>query len=257
MPIEPLVSIITIFRNEGNFLSDTLSSILKQDYSYLECIMIDGSSSDNSFEIALSYATQDKRFVLYKQKEKGISSAFNEAISKAKGQYLIFLNGGDLFSSEKSLSTLMALAKKNKNNIIACRSEYLSESGQKTGSYIPKVIPKKNDLYWFCSLSHQATLIPIDVVKKIGVYDPQFKIAMDYDFWLRAIQAGFDIAGFRDIVAYHRVGGVSFLNVSQSRKEVIYSRMRNLGFLRLSVFKDMAQFILVILGRGQLWKIGS
>ena len=83
--------------------------------------------------------------------------------------------------------------------------------------------------------------------KKLGSYSPCFKIAMDYDFWLRCLKNNYKFKLFSDVVSEHRVGGISFTQLSRSRLEVIIARWFNLPFARMSIFKDFIQLIIIIL----------
>ena len=69
---------------------------------------------------------------------------------------------------------------------------------------------------------------------------------MDYEFWLRCLINNYSFKLFSEVVSEHRVGGVSFTNLSRSRLEVIIARWINLKFLRLSLIKDFIQLMLIL-----------
>lgn len=243
------ITIVTIFRNEGILLTSTIESIKNQDFTNFECLLIDGNSTDESVEISTMLTKGDPRFCLVKQSSTGISNAFNEGIRESSGQYIIFLNGGDLFSSKDSLGKMIDYAKDKPEIIHAFRSEYIDLSGKATGMKFPEKIPNKNSLPWHCSISHQGALIPRSFFIKYGGFLPVLKVAMDYEIWLRALVNKYPLEGYPDVVAYHRMGGVSFQNINLSRKELILCRILHLGLFRKSLLKDFCQALLILFGK--------
>ena len=99
--MQPLVSIIIPTFNSSTYLKATLDSVLSQTYAHWECILVDDGSTDLTEAFSLSYRDKDARFQLYKRPEellKGPSSARNYGVSKATGDYLIFLDADDLLA---------------------------------------------------------------------------------------------------------------------------------------------------------------
>ena len=96
------VSIIIPTFNSSKYLKATLDSVLSQTYANWECILIDDGSIDLTETISVNYQEKDNRFQLYKRPvdlPKGPSSARNYGVSKAKGDYLIFLDADDLLAT--------------------------------------------------------------------------------------------------------------------------------------------------------------
>ncbi|MCB9228517.1 MAG: glycosyltransferase [Deltaproteobacteria bacterium] len=242
------ISVITIFRNEEKHIEETIHSLLHQDFQNFECILVDGHSEDRSYEIAESLIRGDARFHLIRQISYGISNAFNEGLAASEADYLMFLNAGDSLSDAQSLGKAASLCRLHSGEIIAFRSEYMNESGKLMGKFFPEHTPCFEKLPWYCSLSHQATLVPAEFFRKTGGYLPVMKIAMDYELWLRAMKSGYRLHASDVVIAHHRIGGVSFSQLSLSRKEVILARIFHLGFFRLSLLKDLVQLFLIFWG---------
>ena len=96
------VSIVIPTFNSSKYLKATLDSVLSQTYANWECILIDDGSVDLTETISENYREKDNRFHLYKRPDhlpKGPSSARNYGVSKAKGDYLIFLDADDLLAT--------------------------------------------------------------------------------------------------------------------------------------------------------------
>ena len=93
-------SIIVPVYNTFNYLSSCLESILKQTYDNFEVIVVDDGSTDNSYKIMEEYSKLDKRFKKYKKKNGGVSSARNFWITKATGDYIIFVDSDDTINTK-------------------------------------------------------------------------------------------------------------------------------------------------------------
>lgn len=99
---EPLVSIIMPCYNAEKFLAETIKTVLAQTYQKWELIIVDDMSTDNSSDIIMRYAEQDKRIRAFRLSQKGFThGARNYAMDKAAGQYAAFLDSDDLWMRDK------------------------------------------------------------------------------------------------------------------------------------------------------------
>lgn len=115
--MQPLVSIIIPTFNSSKHIKATLNSVLSQTYSNWECILVDDGSIDLTETISINYQEKDNRFQLYKRPEdlpKGPSSARNYGVTKAKGEYVIFLDADDLLATT-CLENRVAQFQQNQN----------------------------------------------------------------------------------------------------------------------------------------------
>ena len=101
----PLVSIITVVYNNAQYIKYTIQSVLSQDYSRLEYVVIDGGSNDGTVEIIQEF--RDKISVFISEGDKGIYDVLNKGIQHASGEVIGILHSGDLFSNENVISSLI------------------------------------------------------------------------------------------------------------------------------------------------------
>ena len=90
-----LISIVVPTYNNEKFLDKCVESILSQTYHEFELLIINDGSTDNTINVLQPYLKKDKRIKLHNTKNKGVSSARNLGISKAKGEYICFIDSDD------------------------------------------------------------------------------------------------------------------------------------------------------------------
>lgn len=97
---EPLVSIIVPVYNAEKYLNQCIDSLINQTYKNIEIILVNDGSTDGSGIICEEYKTKDNRIEVYHISNAGVSNARNLGISKASGQYVMFLDSDDWIEPE-------------------------------------------------------------------------------------------------------------------------------------------------------------
>jgi len=162
-------------------LKKTVASVASQTNQNFEYIIIDGGSTDGSAE----YLKENENSFAYtcSEKDKGIYDAQNKGITKSTGKYLLFLNAGDTFHSNQVLEQFLKHAANSNKGIIYGNSLIISPSGAET-LLTP---PAKLDLnFWYRNtLNHQAVFMQKALFDKYGLYDLNFRICSDFEFFLK------------------------------------------------------------------------
>jgi len=112
----PLISIVTVVFNGQPHITSTLNSILAQNYSYIEYIVIDGKSTDGTVESIDKY--KDRLNIYVSECDNGVYDAMNKAIERASGEFIIFMNCGDVFASTDAVSIAMRSAHPGMDQLI-------------------------------------------------------------------------------------------------------------------------------------------
>ena len=116
------ISIITVCFNAEDTISDTIQSVLSQDYEDVEYIIVDGKSTDRTLKIIQS---KQKRIKLISEKDQGIYDAMNKGINIASGDVIGILNADDVYKNKQVLSDVMN-AFKNNVSIVYGDIEYVN-----------------------------------------------------------------------------------------------------------------------------------
>lgn len=169
------ISVITVVFNDRRNIEETLKSVLSQTYSNIEYIVIDGDSKDGTIDILEKYRDHFAFFV--SEKDKGIYDAMNKGLSLATGEYVIFMNSGDVFSDNLVLDKVF----KNRNSFPDVIYGYtVGKYGQfrllqplepfyKSSKYCPSV-----------GICHQSVFVKTEKAKELK-FDLTYKVCADHN----------------------------------------------------------------------------
>lgn len=175
------VSVITICLNEAKGIKDTIESVVNQEFRDFEYIVVDGNSTDGTREIIEKFRKNIDVFI--SEKDEGIYSAMNKGLSYSKGEYIIFLNGGDHFYNYNVLSDVFR--NKITKPIFYGYCETTTSKNTPTLFRAPKRLTRLHLAK--TSIPHQATFVKRELFQKYGNFDESYKLAGDYDFLLRLV----------------------------------------------------------------------
>jgi glycosyltransferase involved in cell wall biosynthesis len=202
------VSVITVNYNNSDSLIRTIESVITQTYELFEYIIIDGGSNDGSKEIIEKYAHKIDYWV--SEPDAGIYDAMNKGIKYSKGEYLLFLNSGDELIENPNI-VLQSLEYLNGEDIVAFNC-LLVQKNRVVGQRKHPLNPSLYYVYKF-GLKHQSTFIRKDLFDKLGLYNTNYPIAADYEFWLRVLlHENIKIKGVDITLSKYELGGISHNN---------------------------------------------
>lgn len=200
-----LVSIITPSYNQGEYLSETLDSIIGQSYQDWECIIINDGSSDNTEEIALTYCKKDKRFKYIYQDNQGVSAARNNGISNSHGKYILPVDGDDIISPTYLEKAVSILDNNEDVKVVYGDAKYF---GAKTGLFKLKTYRLSTLLNENCIFN--SALYRRKDFDRIGGYDERMLSGWeDWEFWISLLKDGGKVYKLNDIVLFYRIKAVS------------------------------------------------
>lgn len=186
--LSPKISIITPSYNQGQFLEETILSVLNQGYPNLEYIIFDGGSTDESIKILKKYDP----YLTYwaSEKDKGQTHAINKGFKKATGDLVNWLNSDDMLV-KGALKTLAQVFEKHPGADLFF-GDYLAVDHASSLLYKRKSAPYNPlALFWGRQLSSQpAVFFKRNLLDRFGFLNENQQFCMDTEFWIRMAGCG-------------------------------------------------------------------
>jgi glycosyltransferase involved in cell wall biosynthesis len=270
--LNPLISVVVTTYNQAAYIEQTLQSVLAQTYHPYEVIVVDDGSTDDTPN---RIAPFEDRIVYIRQKNQGVASSRNTGIRQARGEYIAFLDGDDLWDPEK-LSVQVAVARLYPDSglIAVDGSEFdaggtispslffvpwckeLPEGSVTTGRYHHQLLQCN-----FITTTSQV-MVPAKVFESIGISDKSFKGASDYDLYIRiAAKYNFTLVKKRlirwrylptSVSGPKRLRGFRYIceDIAIIKKHLRQSHGEELNFMRQIIKKRLAE------GAGKIYYFG-
>lgn len=182
MPNLPLVSIVTPSFNQGQFLEETILSVLRQDYPNIEYIIIDGGSTDGSIDIIQKY--QDRLAYWVSERDRGQAHAINKGFAKARGSVMNWLCSDDILEpSMVSISMHYMFKYPNVGLTYGDRVRIDAKGNIYSLQRYPAFKPYF--LRWGFSIPQETVLFRRELFEAVGRIDESLQMAMDFDLWCR------------------------------------------------------------------------
>jgi putative colanic acid biosynthesis glycosyltransferase len=196
------ISIITVVYNDVDNIDQTIKSVFEQNNQMVEYIIIDGASTDGTVDIIKKYDAQLDYWV--SESDKGIYDAMNKGITKATGEGLIFLNCGDYFVGKVideniKIPSMIEVKYKNVLNRLITRKEKFYKHG----------LPN----------NHQGIIFE----NKCLFYDTNYKIAADYDFYMRH--------DYKNSLPSNKIEGYIYFDNNGLNQQNLYKRDKEIASL--------------------------
>lgn len=191
MVINPNVSVIITSFNAGRFIKECIESVLNQTYKDYEIIVVDGGSTDNTFEEIKPFEDKINFIKLTKRESRGSQESFhrNQGIQVAKGEYFVFLDADDMILPEKLEIESRVLNEDSSLGMVYSDVYFCNESGENYSLISRKARPFSGDIFTHlvCGnfiLIHSA-MVKRECIEKVGYFDETLPACPDWDIWLR------------------------------------------------------------------------
>ncbi len=227
----PQYSIITVCLNAKQGIERTVDSISSQQCKDVEWIVIDGESTDGTLQLLEQEKSVD---YLISEADDGIYDAMNKGIQRARGRYCLFLNAGDTL---RSPDVLEGCKQYLKTDLVVGDIEIVSpENPAKEGVRTFRTQDIRKKYLYSRTLPHQATFIKKELFVTHGLYEKDFMIAGDHDFFARVLTQGASLSFAPCCVSVYCMDGISttMKHSKVYRDEITRIRKRNFtSFYRL------------------------
>ncbi|GAB3941765.1 hypothetical protein GCM10028805_05450 [Spirosoma harenae] len=187
----PAITVITPSYNQGQFIQQTVESVLSQHYPKLEYIVMDGGSTDQTLAVLEAYK---KDITIISEKDRGQTDAINKGLHRAKGDIICWLNSDDYFLPGALHLVGKYFADHPDEQWLTADCLIVDEAGKQIQKPIQQYKKTLRGLSVNAYLGvtnaicQPSTFWRRAVHDRIGYLDESLHYTMDYDFWLRLAQ---------------------------------------------------------------------
>lgn len=199
--ILPLITIVTVVFNETTELKKTILSVINQSYNNFEYIIIDGGSSEETLDLIKKY--QESIDLWVSDIDSGIYDAMNKGIDLSSGEWVVFMNCGDVFSNNDVLSDVSSLLKDN--NDIVYGDVYIQYTDNRIQLRESRDIKLPLRIMPAC---HQAIITKTKLMK-MHKFNLKYSLAADFDSLCNIVAAKGKVKKIPLVLATVSSGGVS------------------------------------------------
>jgi Glycosyl transferase family 2 len=177
----PLVSIVTPSYNQGDYIEETIQSVLDQDYPNLEYLVVDGGSSDNTIEILKKY---EGRLTWLSEKDRGQADAINKGFHMAKGEIVAWLNSDDTYLPGAVHTSVRYLEAHPEVGMLYGEGYHIDADGEIIERYYTEPFDYQR-LSEVCFICQPTVFLRAEVIRTVGPLDVKLDYCMDYEYWMR------------------------------------------------------------------------
>jgi glycosyltransferase involved in cell wall biosynthesis len=181
--MDELVTIITPSYNQGKYLRETMRSVLEQDYPFIEYLVIDGGSTDNSVDVIKSF--ERKLTYWCSETDKGQTDAINKGFSRARGDILAWINSDDTYNPGAVSQAVKYLQEHPEVGVVYGDLNFIDEDSRVIGKFPAAQTDLQKLRRGYVHVPQPATFFRAELWQQVGPLDPSFFFAMDYDLWVR------------------------------------------------------------------------
>lgn len=211
-----LITVIIATYNAGDVLSTTLRSLDAQSFKNFEVILVDAKSNDETLIIASQYKELITKII--SEKDNGIADAWNKGVAFAKGDWIIFVNAGDVLHRDHFMRFISSLDDSKSNSVFYC-NVFKFDKNNTIVSYIKGTKPDLNKIrLGGIGFGHPGSFISKRICEEIGRFNENLKIAIDSEYLMRCFKAKYNFYYFESN-AYMQTGGLSDVLFSKAIDE--------------------------------------
>jgi glycosyltransferase involved in cell wall biosynthesis len=235
--IWPKISIETPSFNQGQYIEQTILSVLSQNYPNLEYIIIDGGSTDNTVEIIKKYESWLTYWV--SEPDRGQSHAINKGLDKCTGEIFNWLNSDDWYTPGALFEVANAFMNNSSAQFVSGHENHVELSGHENvhnGTFLKLSIEETIE---FCELTQPSTFFKLNAIRSVNGVSEDLHYIMDGEMWVKLLL----LYGQDNFIKIDKVL-VNF-RLHANSKTVSNSVVDNFLFERSSIVSDLQRFIKV------------
>jgi glycosyltransferase involved in cell wall biosynthesis len=221
----PLVSVITVCLNAEAHVRAAMESVLGQSYPAIEYLVVDGGSTDGTLDIVREFEPRfDGRLRWISEPDNGLYDAMNKGLGLATGELVGILNADDFYEFDAVARAVDVWRVAPDTGVLYGDLRTIDAEGTRTVLATPESVSAEQ-MRSSMTLHHPATFIATRVYAEQGTYDTGYRIAADYDFLLRCLDAGVRFTHVDGVLTNFSLEGVSNKAVRAADRESTHVRI--------------------------------
>lgn len=184
-------TIVTCTYNAGDVLQRTLDSVARQTYDNVQHVIIDGASTDETMELVRMYESENRRhgILVVSEKDNGLYDAMNKALRYATGEYMVYLNAGDMLHSVETLQMMAEKIGEGRYGVVYGDTDIVDDNGHFLS---PRRLRPPKTLTWrsFSDgmlVCHQAFYANTEIARRTP-YNLKYRFSADVDWCIRVMK---------------------------------------------------------------------
>jgi glycosyltransferase involved in cell wall biosynthesis len=203
-PAQPLVSYVTVVRNNTATLARTIESVQQQTYPNVEHVVLDGASTDGTLDVIRRYADRLDYFV--SEPDAGLYDAINKAVPLARGQLICILNSDDWLEPQAAEIAARRLRDQGGAALLLTMAHVLHDAHRH--DWIPGLVHP--GCYFTCANDcHNGIYASRAAYERSGPYDTSYKIAADFKWIMACLETGAAFVYTKEATVNYSLGGAS------------------------------------------------
>jgi glycosyltransferase involved in cell wall biosynthesis len=200
-----LVSVVTATYNMGHYIAETVDAVLSQSYPYVESIIIDDGSTDDTMRVLEKYA-HDPRVHVVQQKNAGQTVAKNRGIAEARGEFIAFCDADDVWDPRKLSQQVPEFSRGDDVAVVFSEIDCIDGDGNPCAAsrmrrYEGHVTAQ---LLIDNFIPFPSAVVRGDVLRAMEGFDESLSMSIDYDLWLR-ISTRYRFVYVPEVLAHYRI----------------------------------------------------
>lgn len=222
------ISIITVVYNSEKYIRATIESVLSQTYPGIEYIIIDGQSKDRTMEIVGEYAGRISKIV--SEPDSGLYDAMNKGLSHSTGDYVLYINSGDLLSSSTVIAEVLGSADPE-TDVIYGDTDITDSQGNIIHSrrHRPPEVLTADSYKRGMLVCHQSFIAKRSLCQP---YNTQYRYAADFDWCLKVLEKSRHTTNSHKVISLFMEGGQTRRTIVPGLKERYRIMCSHYGWLK-------------------------
>jgi glycosyltransferase involved in cell wall biosynthesis len=175
-------SIVTPSYNQGEFIEETINSVLSQGYPNLEYIVVDAGSTDDTHKILARYRGQIDKIII--EPDNGPADAIRKGWNGASGDILAYLNSDDIYLPGAIQKVADSFSRESHINMICGNELRINTVGNVLGQSSIEHVDYCS-LLSLCFIPQPSVFVRKNVLAEVGGINPQMRFIFDFDLWVR------------------------------------------------------------------------